>query len=346
FFELAKSRLTENGMLCQAIPTERLNANDHIALVATFVETFPNSLCFTTGTDLILVGYRDDLTINLEQTKERLRHIDVVSSLNEVGFTNPAHLWGTLIADFTRQEPGSPNPTHTDNTSFIEFNSPRLAFTNTGVANRQLQLKLLAGHGNASSALIEAFSKPEQDEIRYHQGALANALHARVLLAKNDINGALESIEKALSLGSRNPIVLQEAGNIFRKAGTVALANGEQTNATTYFEKAYQVQPHHFQNLRLLTIAYLRAGDHENAAPLLLQGRERFPESPHFYSLSGSYYLERGELERSLAFHALAVAKAPKLDSLWTQYLLAARAAGSEEILKKIEQERLEYLEN
>ncbi|MEM7146617.1 MAG: tetratricopeptide repeat protein [Verrucomicrobiota bacterium] len=345
FFRLAKSRLAENGLVCQAVPTGSLDPNDHIALVATFVDTFPNSLAFTTGNDLILVGFRDDLTINLDQTKQRLRHIDVASSLNEVGFTNPAHLWGTLIADFTRQEPGTPDPAHTDNASFIEFNSPKIAFTNTGVANRQLQLKLLAGHGNASSALIDAFSKPEQDEIRNQQGALANTLHARVLLDKNDFNGALESIEKALAMAPRNPIVLQIAGDIFRKAGTTALSRGEQTNATTYFEKAYQVQPHHFQNLRLLTIAYLRSGDHEKAAPLLLQGRERFPESPHFYSLSGSYYLELGELERSLAFHALAVSKAPELDSLWTQYLLAARATGSEDILNKIKQERLEYLE-
>ena len=60
FFELAKSRLAEGGIMAQYLPLYELSHDDYQMIMRNFAKVFPDCILFFTGFDTILLGGKGD----------------------------------------------------------------------------------------------------------------------------------------------------------------------------------------------------------------------------------------------------------------------------------------------
>ncbi|AZQ61150.1 spermidine synthase [Flammeovirga pectinis] len=100
FYELCKSRLTENGMMAQwwPITTQTVGASE--SLVKAILEVFPYANLWTTEMhEMLIIGSMQPLTLDLELIRKRLAYPDVKKALNEVGIHNEAQFLSTYVMD-------------------------------------------------------------------------------------------------------------------------------------------------------------------------------------------------------------------------------------------------------
>ncbi len=346
-FKLARERLNDDGIMCQWLPMYELSLEDYSALVGTFLSVFPQSLYFSTGNDSCLIGFKDRVRIDPEKITARLAEPAVAASLAEIGFTRPEHFWGMLIADFSVTPSRPPVRPVTDDDPFIEFTAPRRVLETTHLTNREHQLQLFeAGRdARAPSVLEKTFSGDELETIHKHRNAIEIILRAGYEFANVDASTGFASAEEAIALAPDNPLVRYEAATIFNAAGNSLLRQGTHRESIAYLRRAYEYQPQEFTNVYRFCVALLRTGESDAAGALLAQGMQQFPDSPFFFSLQGSQSAELGDFQQALAFHKIAVEKAPGLDHLWEQYERTALIAGDDKALKTIQDARKRFTE-
>lgn len=80
FYEAAKPRLKENGILCQFIPIKFLTKEHFQSLVGTFVDAFPNSVLWYNTHELLLLGSSGN---PIKLSPGRLAAIELDERLNE-----------------------------------------------------------------------------------------------------------------------------------------------------------------------------------------------------------------------------------------------------------------------
>lgn len=346
-FTLARRRLADDGIFCQWIPMYELSLEDYTALVGTFVSVFPQTLYFSTGADSILIGFNDRVRIDPAKAARRLLIPEVAASLADIGFTKPEHLWGILIADFSSSPPRRPERLITDDDPFVEFTAPRSALEQTHHHNRRLQLDFFeeGREKRLNSPFMAAFSEEERGAIESQQTALQDALRAGLEFAQGNMQLALDHAAEAIERAPENPIVRDEVSEIYSTVGNSVLKLGDHGRAIELLRKANEYQPDVFKHLYRLALAYLRSGESAQAAEILAAGIKQFPDSPFFYSLHGSLSLEAGNMREALAFHQIAVEKAPRLAHLWDQYERAAQIGGDEALLSKIQNQKRDRTE-
>jgi spermidine synthase len=100
FYELAASRLAENGLLAQWWPLPTQNDEDSRALVASFLDAFPYASLWTTEVhEMLLLGSKDPLELDVRRIRARFAQPEVSAALREVGVGSAAGLLATWVAD-------------------------------------------------------------------------------------------------------------------------------------------------------------------------------------------------------------------------------------------------------
>ncbi len=105
FFEAARARLTEGGILCQWLQGHGLAARDFRSVIATFTHVFPHASLWeesTAGGDYLLIGSDDPVTIRPATLREAMGRPTVAESLNRVEIDDPADLLELHVADGDR----------------------------------------------------------------------------------------------------------------------------------------------------------------------------------------------------------------------------------------------------
>lgn len=142
FFELAKSRLNEDGIFGQWFQLYSMGPSEVRSLIATFRSVFPHVLVFRVGisSDLELVGSRRPLTLHLGDLARKTSDLDVAVDLGRAGilrvedFLPYLYLTSPGLETFARGA-----PLNTDDNARIEFNAPLNLYAQTGTENiRQL----------------------------------------------------------------------------------------------------------------------------------------------------------------------------------------------------------------
>jgi spermidine synthase len=98
FFELAASRLAPDGVISQRIPPGALSEQSLRSLVATFLQVFPHAVAFG-HRDVILLGSRQPIRLNLSDMTHRFRRSEVAASLARAFVSYPADLLVKLSLD-------------------------------------------------------------------------------------------------------------------------------------------------------------------------------------------------------------------------------------------------------
>ena len=100
FYELARKRLTGDGMLAQWWPIATQNDEDSQSLVRSMLDVFPYLTLWTTELhEMMIVGSMKPLPLDFTLVEQRMRTPAIASALQEVGVMTPADLLATYVTD-------------------------------------------------------------------------------------------------------------------------------------------------------------------------------------------------------------------------------------------------------
>ena len=107
YFELVRRHLNPNGVVSQWVPLYQSTAEVVQSEFATFFSVFPGSTVWTNnqggvGFDLVLLGGNSTASLeggDLDERWNRRDYVNVVKSLNDVGFGSPPDLLAAHLAD-------------------------------------------------------------------------------------------------------------------------------------------------------------------------------------------------------------------------------------------------------
>jgi spermidine synthase len=152
YFRLMKDRLTARGVAAAWVPANGIDGTDLKTLLRSFREVFPHtSIWFmnTLATDfLIVVGTPGELTIDLDQWRERMSRPGVREDLAAVGLADPCRLAYTCLAGGADLDAYlGTGPLNTDDRPVLSYSTYGATFRATIASNL---VDLLACGGDAA----------------------------------------------------------------------------------------------------------------------------------------------------------------------------------------------------
>jgi len=131
FFESARRRLHDNGLMCQWVHAYAMSAADFKVIAQTFQTVFPNALLWESsfGRDYLLIGLPQDWHIESRALIGRLTDERLGSHLEKMNVRGPAAFLNKLI--LTREALGAyckGSALHTDNNALLEYSAPKALF--------------------------------------------------------------------------------------------------------------------------------------------------------------------------------------------------------------------------
>jgi len=156
FFELGRSRLTEDGIFVQWLQIYQLSNDGLRSVLATYKSVFPHVLVFrvggtTKGKDLLLVGSRSPLS--LDRMTERFHDEKIKAELARIKIMGRSDVEAWYVCDETQLTPAIDGATiNTDDNMHIENRTPREAFLPLMEVNAKW-IEQLAAEGRAALPL-------------------------------------------------------------------------------------------------------------------------------------------------------------------------------------------------
>ncbi|MCS6816576.1 MAG: fused MFS/spermidine synthase [Blastocatellia bacterium] len=140
FFQLARARLTDRGLLCQWFHSYNMSLRDLQTLLRTFHAVFPRaSLWMLNENDLLLIGAKDPtFDLDLTRLEQNFHRATVREDLERLGISDLYAVLSLYVMrddDLGRFAQGA--PLHTDDHPVLEFSSPRAMHAQTSRSNLQ-----------------------------------------------------------------------------------------------------------------------------------------------------------------------------------------------------------------
>lgn len=193
FYELARARLRPNGLVAQWLPLPTQNDEDTRSLVRSVLDVFPHVSLWTTELhEMLLVGSREPIELNVPRIIERFGSPDVSSALREVGISSPQALLGTWVTGRAGLEAyaGDALPV-TDDQPRIEYADWVRSDEIQRVLPRLIQLRTDPPLQGAAKDFVQAVAAERQRLLLFYQAAL-NAQSGYPELWARDMQRVLE----------------------------------------------------------------------------------------------------------------------------------------------------------
>ncbi len=138
FFQLARARLTDRGLLCQWFHSYNMPLQDLKTLLRTFHAVFPHAFLWALNeNDLLLIGAKDPaFDLDLARLEQNFHRAAVREDLRRLGITDLYAVLSLYVMrdeDLSRFAQGA--PLHTDDHPILEFSSPRAMHAQTSRSN-------------------------------------------------------------------------------------------------------------------------------------------------------------------------------------------------------------------
>ena len=122
YYEAARTRLTEQGVICQWLPFHLMSLEDVRMISQTFIEVFPHASLWEIHGAGLLVGSKGPHGLNAETLARAFEIPEVRKDLEQLGFPTPEHVLKTLILDAEGLRILAANaPALTDDKPYMEF---------------------------------------------------------------------------------------------------------------------------------------------------------------------------------------------------------------------------------
>lgn len=131
YFELMKSRLTQEGVACAWIPMVGISMEDFKILLNTFEEVYPHATLWIFDHMStyygVLIGTPKELRVTKKRMREFFANPRIVKDLEKIKITKPEQFKGFLHLEETGYDQfiQSTSAIHTDDMPILEFSSPQ-----------------------------------------------------------------------------------------------------------------------------------------------------------------------------------------------------------------------------
>jgi spermidine synthase len=126
YYHLASQRLKEGGVMCQWLPVSDLSIDDFRSLIRSFSDNFEHVSVWDAITDVVLIGSRQPIRLDLERLSERIAEPAVKRQLDWIQLGNPIALLSRLsMEDSGIRAFGRDGIVNSDDNLYIEFSAPR-----------------------------------------------------------------------------------------------------------------------------------------------------------------------------------------------------------------------------
>ena len=307
FYRWCKRILTEDGIICQWIPLDRL-AETHLKMIMrTFIEVFPNATIWYKYTPdfAILIGTPERLKINYKRLMERAQMPRVHEALAADDLDGMSLLDSFMMGGQAVRAYAGDGHIHTDNHPQLEFFQPR-TLVNTihkniaGLAKyREHSTPYLANYGRTMSDKIEV-----RQRIDLYFDATQKLIEGQIEYAKGEYEKAVGVLNQAIAINPDDYTIRSNLG------AAVALANKDYQKELEQTEKvlkqALQSNPRDVRKQVELGITYELQGELAKAANAFEEALKYDPNRPELYSLLGPIYERQERYDEALrTYHRL-----------------------------------------
>ncbi len=258
FYEICKSKLKKNGLVCQWVQGYNLSPTDFQMIITTFRSVFPYVSIWSTVrvADYLLIGSMTDIPLDPEIIREKIGRSEIEQDLKSINIDSPFSFLSCLIL--------SPNEVNnfvkggmvnTDDLPLLEFSAPRSLYKETSVLNdtylRSFQQNLYINLSSKERALINYYNgvhfvtsgfqniaKFEFDKSISEDSTLTLAYINRGIINRNSgqILTALDDLSKALALD-------QDMARVRGALGTTYALQKKWQEAAKEYRKAIELDP-------------------------------------------------------------------------------------------------------
>lgn len=267
FYNAVAEHLVGDGLYCQWLEIGRLKEKELRAVIRTFRSAFPVILLVQGGSerDLILVGSKRPIHINIDKMKERLK---LFSTGEETGLTFTSLLPNFLIGPNGSYDLGLGSSILTDKNPWIEF-SPTI-YQDPSPENEKANWKLLKGSINddivrmiqinrlSSSEKASILAQIAIEGINSIQSIQSTKGSSPLTIGmKNYVSASFEKETTPEGLYAYSLLINDEQDQIFQEAmnypanfansllvkGEISLNSNKLQDAKNYFKQAIEKDP-------------------------------------------------------------------------------------------------------
>ncbi len=315
YFRLARARLAPGGIMCQWVPMYEMAPEDYLMIARTFASVFPESALFFTGTDTLLLGFKEEMLLDPNILLQNFTIPAVRASLEEVGFTTPEIILAMFVADLrARPDFTGTGEINTDDRPHIEFSVPKNALRYTTDAN---QTALLHVFTPIPSEWTESLEEDAAQKLTEEHAAVKLMLEAGVLRGQGQMDESFRRLMRAREIAPDNPVVRNEIVAMFEMSAGALRAAGLHDEAAKQFQTILRLQPTHFWALHNLVELGMLANETAFAQQVLERALATYPDSPLMHGLHGKFLFSQGQRLEGLAQLAKATDMHPDYLPLW-----------------------------
>lgn len=327
FFESARRRLSDHGVICQWVNTYDISIDDLKSVVATFTSVFPHATLWLAGDgDLLLLGSMDPMAPRIDRLAERWTTGTPSNDLKTVGVMSSFELLSMYVAgEEGAARFGSGEGLQSDDKMALEFSAPRALHTAAQRDNVRT-LRSLEAPDRRPAGVARAWARATGEDHAHRSaifrraGAFDAAYDAaRTAIEKSPDSGdALQAlIEASAPLGRQTEAaaLLTSTANSHPDlvAPRVALSRlhasmGAIDAAIADVSPIVQQHPENIAALEQLASIFADVGDADRLGAVVATLSQHAERSGTAYYTAAHHFL-RGELDSALtaANRALAI---------------------------------------
>lgn len=317
-FRLARSRLAPGGLMAQFLPLYELSRDDLLVILRSFLQVFPRSAVFFTGSDTILLGLGDGAELRLAAAAAKFGDPAICASLAEIGIDRPERLLDMMLMEF---EPGGgavpAGPVNTDDHPIIEFSAPRSALEYQPDANRQV---LLASFGDIPARHLSGLAPEAAAEARRGHAALRTLLQAGLLRSSGDTARCVELLRQAAREAPQSPIIRNALTEALSVLAWEAQTAGRLQDAMKWYAAILRENETDFWALHNIAQLALRTEQTDLARTHIDRGLAAHPRAPLLLALRARLLGSSGEIGAACRDLQAALARLPLRWDLWEEY--------------------------
>lgn len=301
FYRWCRRVLTENGIICQWIPLQRIPETYLKIVMRTFIEVFPNATIWYKYTPdfAILIGTPERFKINYKRFMERAQIPRVHEALAGDDLDGISLLDSFMMGEKAIRMYAGDAPIHTYNHPRLEFFQPRTLVGTThknieGLAkHRERITPYLTNYGTTMDDKIEV-----RNRINLYFGATQKLIEGQIEYAKGGYEKAVGVMNQAIAINPEDNTVRSNLG------AAVTLANKDYQEELERTEKLLrqmlQSNPRDVQKQVELGITYELQGELAKSANAFEEALKYEPNRLELYSLLGPIYERQERYDEAL----------------------------------------------
>jgi spermidine synthase len=316
-FELYKQVLDDDGVICQWVHYYSMSNDDLETVLNTFIQVFPNTTVWRTEADLLLVGTKNNQSIDFSALNTRLQLAGILSDLQRIDIDGIYDLLGQFVmgsealADYCKDA-----PIHTDNHPILQFSAPKSLHISTNLMTNAQRLQnnaqslesidsLLINYDGEANFTQNMTNQREffinyTNEIVNSQNALISRKEGDTTAQEAYANAALAANEAMLSTGARDAFA-------HRRLGSIKLVRGEFNEAVAHLEQSVALNPTHVPTLVDLADAYIGLSSFQDARDAFSRTIELVNENGFLYQWRGYANFGAGNIGAAIIDYTSAI---------------------------------------